>query len=168
MIVETSLTRETVTWTNVWCSRHHVNMIVLTRESGMYSCTQHVTSGYLLLCINIEPVIIFRYECVCRQGYEVNPQDASLCRDINECESKEKPCSQFCRNTKGSYVCSCDKDYALRADGKSCKANSSKFQQFMFLASTVYLCNKVFPWEGNKSWVLSISFRTSKYWPWND
>ncbi|CAK8684416.1 unnamed protein product [Clavelina lepadiformis] len=39
-------------------------------------------------------------------------------KDINEC--KKRPCSQKCRNTKGSYFCQCRKKYTLQADRRTC------------------------------------------------
>lgn len=38
--------------------------------------------------------------------------------DINECD--HAPCSHICRNTEGSYECSCKKGFELHSDGKSC------------------------------------------------
>ncbi|CAB3364278.1 Hypothetical predicted protein [Cloeon dipterum] len=71
------------------------------------------------------------YECKCRPGYTVNPNDKQLCVDINECET-QYPCSQMCRNTLGSYVCSCTDDYILKPNKHSCKANSSVEPSLIF------------------------------------
>ena len=43
-----------------------------------------------------------------------------LCIDINEC-NEDSDCDQLCTNTNGSYYCSCNEGYSLKADGKSCK-----------------------------------------------
>lgn len=42
--------------------------------------------------------------------------------DINECKRLERPCSQICLNTPGSYRCSCRSEYYLHHDGKHCVA----------------------------------------------
>jgi hypothetical protein len=69
------------------------------------------------------------YECQCNPGFQVHAKDSRLCADIDECE-RDHPCSQHCRNTMGSYVCSCGEGYILKPDEHSCKANSSKYQYF--------------------------------------
>ena len=40
--------------------------------------------------------------------------------DINECHANTDRCQQECRNTRGSYTCSCRSGYRLRSDGRSC------------------------------------------------
>jgi len=46
------------------------------------------------------------------------PHDHS--QDINECNGDHE-CDQVCTNTDGSFVCSCDDGYLLKADGRTCK-----------------------------------------------
>lgn len=70
------------------------------------------------------------YECTCNKGYKVSAKDKHLCEDINECE--DRPCSQKCRNTKGSYVCSCVDGYILRPDGHTCKIDSEIEPKLIF------------------------------------
>ena len=41
--------------------------------------------------------------------------------DFDECQLAGA-CSQQCRNTKGSFVCSCVEGYILKPDGSGCKA----------------------------------------------
>ena len=41
--------------------------------------------------------------------------------DLNECNQAPKPCNFICKNTEGSYQCSCPKGYILQEDGRSCK-----------------------------------------------
>ncbi|XP_003373299.1 putative Low-density lipoprotein receptor domain class A [Trichinella spiralis] len=57
--------------------------------------------------------------CICPRGEALI--DDSICADVNECNDHAS-CSQLCENTKGSYICSCDKQYELRSDKQTCKA----------------------------------------------
>ena len=41
--------------------------------------------------------------------------------DVDECEVAGM-CSQVCRNTEGSFICTCVQGYQLRPDGRGCKA----------------------------------------------
>ncbi|KAK8953587.1 Wall-associated receptor kinase 2 [Platanthera guangdongensis] len=54
--------------------------------------------------------------CSCNSGFAGNPYLIDGCQDINECEDpNSSPCSNKCKNTPGSYVCSCPGGY--RGDG---------------------------------------------------
>uniref|UniRef100_A0A8D3EFC6 Si:ch211-194g2.4 n=1 Tax=Scophthalmus maximus TaxID=52904 RepID=A0A8D3EFC6_SCOMX len=55
-------------------------------------------------------------KCLCSGGYK-----GPLCdEDVNECGLPERPCSQRCMNTPGSYRCYCEPGYTLGADGYTC------------------------------------------------
>ena len=54
---------------------------------------------------------------------------AILFPDINECEIPGI-CSQVCRNTKGSFKCSCLEGYVLDLDGRKCRS-SGKYAPFL-------------------------------------
>uniref|UniRef100_A0AAY4E607 Fibrillin 2b n=1 Tax=Denticeps clupeoides TaxID=299321 RepID=A0AAY4E607_9TELE len=41
--------------------------------------------------------------------------------DMDECSQSPKPCNFLCKNTEGSYLCSCPRGYILQPDGKTCK-----------------------------------------------
>jgi len=47
--------------------------------------------------------------------------------DVNECEAMPPHCEQNCRNTPGSFACSCNLGYVLAADQLSCHGNFSVF-----------------------------------------
>ena len=75
--------------------------------------------------------LILGYECSCHSGFKINPDDPSMCNDIDEC-SESYPCSQTCLNTPGSYKCSCLPGYLpLDQDPTRCKADSS--EEFLIL-----------------------------------
>lgn len=103
-------------------------------DCGDYSDEQHCNvnecASYFTVCAHkcIDKKI--GYECVCNLGYKVNSKDKHLCEDINECD--DRPCSQICRNTQGSYVCSCSPGYTLRPDGKTCKIDSDVEAKLLF------------------------------------
>lgn len=69
------------------------------------------------------------YECACNIGYRVRPKEPHLCEDIDECV--DRPCSQLCKNTPGSYHCSCVDGYALK-DKHICKAVSLERAKLIF------------------------------------
>ncbi|XP_074275218.1 wall-associated receptor kinase 5-like [Silene latifolia] len=58
-------------------------------------------------CIDFESGYSRGYTCSCLPGYEGNPYLG--CSDIDECSSSFNPCSNTCKNTDGSYKCSCPK-----------------------------------------------------------
>lgn len=75
------------------------------------------------------------YECQCNAGFKVNHKQPNLCEDINECA--DRPCSQICTNTFGSYHCSCVDGYALK-DKHICKAVTTEQAKLLF-ANRYYL-----------------------------
>lgn len=55
--------------------------------------------------------------CSCPKGYY-----GKFCEnDIDECKEM-KPCDQMCYNTLGSYTCQCRENFALQADGQTCRS----------------------------------------------
>lgn len=46
--------------------------------------------------------------------------------DMDECALSPKPCNFLCKNTEGSYLCSCPRGYSLQPDGKTCKGGGGK------------------------------------------
>lgn len=78
------------------------------------------------------------YECGCHPGFQVSEDDSRLCVDVDEC--KDRPCTQNCRNTYGSYVCSCVEGYSLR-DKHTCKVDH--FEHATILFSNRYYIREV-------------------------
>ncbi|KAK2826317.1 hypothetical protein Q5P01_020531 [Channa striata] len=59
--------------------------------------------------------------CYCAEGYLMSE---GFCEDINECLMDQ--CDQDCRNTNGSFVCSCKEGYKLEKQFKCIKAEDSE------------------------------------------
>ncbi|XP_052812851.1 fibrillin-3-like isoform X1 [Mya arenaria] len=60
---------------------------------------------------------VARDKCICPSGY-VSPK----CADENECSVKNGGCSHACRNTIGSFHCSCHPGFTLDSNQLTCKA----------------------------------------------
>ncbi|KDP42932.1 hypothetical protein JCGZ_23874 [Jatropha curcas] len=57
------------------------------------------------------------YRCICKDGFTGNPYLPQGCQDIDECKELGKyKCDGSCKNTIGSYKCSCP--FGMRGDGK--------------------------------------------------
>ncbi|KDP42933.1 hypothetical protein JCGZ_23875 [Jatropha curcas] len=57
------------------------------------------------------------YRCICKDGFTGNPYLPQGCQDIDECKEPDKyKCDGSCKNTIGSYTCSCP--LGMRGDGK--------------------------------------------------
>ncbi|XP_054599634.1 nephronectin [Nothobranchius furzeri] len=62
-------------------------------------------------------------KCSCVTGYK-----GSHCNeDVNECGFSERPCSQRCMNTPGSYRCYCAPRYTLSVDRHTCIRETTCF-----------------------------------------
>ncbi|XP_022099415.1 fibrillin-1-like [Acanthaster planci] len=68
-------------------------------------------------CVNV----LGGYECSCQTGYTGN---GTHCTDVDECTLGTHDCIQICRNTEGSYNCTCSEAFAMQPNG-SCTAVSS-------------------------------------------
>lgn len=60
-----------------------------------------------------------------------------LCKDLDECQLN-RPCSQICRNTYGSYGCSCAPGYISLNNGHSC-AVDSPIQPILLISNRYYI-----------------------------
>lgn len=50
---------------------------------------------------------------------------------MDECALSPKPCNFLCKNTEGSYLCSCPRGYSLQPDGKTCKGRRGHVESFL-------------------------------------
>ncbi|CAM0945181.1 unnamed protein product [Alopecurus aequalis] len=68
------------------------------------------------------------YLCNCSRGYEGNPYLQGGCRDIDECEGVEYPCSVpgTCINTPGGFTCACPDETTGNAYNGTCEAKKSQ------------------------------------------
>lgn len=75
---------------------------------------------------------IFPYFCPKRLNFchELN-FCCSFFADIDECLVNNGGCDHFCRNTVGSFECSCQKGYKLLTDERTCQGNTSLTLLFM-------------------------------------
>uniref|UniRef100_A0A8C2A5X6 Fibrillin-1 n=1 Tax=Cyprinus carpio TaxID=7962 RepID=A0A8C2A5X6_CYPCA len=82
------------------------------------------------VCINI----MGSYRCHCKLGYIASaagtacvgaPVTLSTLTHSNpyldECGLSPKPCNFICKNTEGSYACSCPRGYTLQDDSRTCR-----------------------------------------------
>ena len=63
------------------------------------------------------------YNCFCRRGFAVDPNNASRCLDVNECNVNNGGCrgdGAMCSNLIGSFQCWCEQGYELSSDGVTC------------------------------------------------
>jgi len=61
-------------------------------------------------------------QCFCRYGTCDNrPTNGTQCENINECNINNGGCEQNCRDTDGSYQCSCGTGFRLSTDRHQCE-----------------------------------------------
>lgn len=63
-------------------------------------------------------------KCLCPAGMEPSVKNVTQCQDFDEC-SINAICDQKCKNTPGSYECSCVKGYSK--SGNRCIAINGKY-----------------------------------------
>ena len=62
--------------------------------------------------------------CFCRPGFKVSGIARNKCVNVNECEEKFGLCSQGCRDTVGSFICSCMEGFRLGKNNSTCIPDS--------------------------------------------
>ncbi|XP_060592999.1 uncharacterized protein LOC132747595 [Ruditapes philippinarum] len=70
------------------------------------------------------------YTCGCNVGFNVDPSDATKCKDIDECAGSTSGCQQICVNINGGFNCDCNPGYELDADRRTCKKLEDVCQGF--------------------------------------
>ncbi|CAG0896480.1 unnamed protein product [Cyprideis torosa] len=89
---------------------------------GSYKCVQaECPSGFELIndrCFDVN-------ECLTNNG-GCDHLDATSCEDIDECASDNGQCEHGCVNTEGSYFCTCDDDFEVADDGKTCRQKQGR------------------------------------------
>uniref|UniRef100_A0A7M4FXS6 LDL receptor related protein 1 n=1 Tax=Crocodylus porosus TaxID=8502 RepID=A0A7M4FXS6_CROPO len=83
--------------------------------------------------------------CACPSGFQKVPTK-NACQDINEC-LQFGTCSQLCNNTKGSYVCSCSRNFVKTHH--TCKAEGSE-HQILYIADDNKI-RSMFPFNPNSA-----------------
>ncbi|KAJ1257921.1 hypothetical protein BS78_10G033700 [Paspalum vaginatum] len=87
--------------------------LVLDWVVGNETCVQAKKNQSSYACRDKKSICVdtptgLGYLCNCSKGYGGNPYLDESCQDINECDSPSLyPCHGKCKNTIGSYTCSC-------------------------------------------------------------
>ncbi|KAJ1253928.1 hypothetical protein BS78_K151300 [Paspalum vaginatum] len=79
------------------------------------------------------------YVCRCSDGYQGNPYVVDGCTDIDECiENLAYPCNgtAICKNTPGSFTCSCPRGESMSDGGVCMKKHRSIWMALVLGAST--------------------------------
>ncbi|KAI3864359.1 hypothetical protein MKX03_024200 [Papaver bracteatum] len=86
------------------------------------------------------------YRCTCRDGYEGNPYLSPGCKDVNECEDRNKNhCAGICKKTVGGYKCSCpdgDKGDG-RKDDSGCTSDKDESPKLMVVLGNFLVVNNI-------------------------
>uniref|UniRef100_A0ACD5ZGP6 Uncharacterized protein n=1 Tax=Avena sativa TaxID=4498 RepID=A0ACD5ZGP6_AVESA len=106
--------------------------LVLDWVVGKVTCREAKRNATSYACISGNSVCVDSrnvpgYLCNCTDGYEGNPYLQEGCRDIDECEGVEYPCSVpgTCINTPGGSRCACPDDTTGNAYTGTCEAERS-------------------------------------------
>ncbi|XP_053489616.1 matrilin-2-like [Ictalurus furcatus] len=121
-----------IQWENCWEERASEVQILNKKDCGLGPCEhqcEEVPGGHMCTCYNPD---LFRPSrknperceyycdsttckqlcsmCECPDGFI---KDEANCTDLDECKSNHTNCEQKCRNTIGSYMCSCHEGFML-------------------------------------------------------
>lgn len=98
---------------------------------GSFRC--HCNVGYktdftATSCVGTAALFLFCF-FLCPPPPLHSPPPVSLrVPDVDECALSPKPCNFLCKNTEGSYLCSCPRGYSLQPDGKTCRGTSPQLK----------------------------------------
>ena len=78
--------------------------------------------------------------------------------DINECNTNNGGCDHICRNTRGSFKCSCNTSYILAADQKTCitSCDSDIMREPTGHIGTTDFPNLPYASNSNCTWVIDL------------
>ncbi|XP_064187167.1 thrombomodulin-like [Anguilla rostrata] len=101
---------------NCSCSKGYKQMSTDSHRCELHCPSEECTA----VCDKNDPT-----KCSCPFGYILDQsENGSFCVDIDECVRDSKECDQQCKNTFGSFICSCDSGFDLR-DGFRCVRRDS-------------------------------------------
>uniref|UniRef100_A0A3P9M179 Low density lipoprotein receptor-related protein 1Bb n=1 Tax=Oryzias latipes TaxID=8090 RepID=A0A3P9M179_ORYLA len=80
--------------------------------------------------------------CQCKPGFKRN-QNTGLCEEINECVQFDT-CPHYCTNTKGSFKCTCDRNY--KEINGNCVAKGPD-DRVLYIANDTEIRSFVFPYN---------------------
>uniref|UniRef100_A0A8C2AJR3 Low density lipoprotein receptor-related protein 1Ba n=1 Tax=Cyprinus carpio TaxID=7962 RepID=A0A8C2AJR3_CYPCA len=80
--------------------------------------------------------------CQCKVGFQRN-QKNKQCEEVNEC-LRFGSCSQYCTNTKGSYKCTCDRNF--KEINGECITKGKK-DQVLYVANDTEIRSFVYPYN---------------------
>lgn len=131
---------------------------LIQTKTGAYPSNSRATccmdgqciEGLNLICILFKPLDLssstlnFLLCCFFNlyiQDFNLPEQSFFFHKDIDECAFK-KPCQHECRNTIGSYQCTCPPGYQLLSNGRTCKGESFAFfiKKRFFINSDTHSC----------------------------
>ncbi|KAM4794631.1 prolow-density lipoprotein receptor-related protein 1 [Rhinophrynus dorsalis] len=107
----------------------------------IHNCANGTVCGEETKCFHSENTMY----CTCKDGFQ-RIQGSNACGDINECLTFGT-CSQICNNTKGSYMCSCSKNFIK--SHHSCKAEGSN--QVLYIADDNEI-RSLYPFNPNSAY----------------
>ncbi|XP_046864098.1 signal peptide, CUB and EGF-like domain-containing protein 2 isoform X2 [Xenia sp. Carnegie-2017] len=110
-----------VPYSNIRSGSGVCNVEIIMKRNNYMCMKKRRACGPNSVCIKQSGIT---YKCVCQYGFRM---EGNTCRDIDECHFKNGGCAHLCKNTPGSYECSCRSlQYALHADKHNCVDLSRK------------------------------------------